>query len=86
MKVYLNSIRNNIKAVGEYDKNTGMLIVLKDSILSDNIAHSEKFRGAKSIESQRNGRVKDRILIEDIKFKSPSTLRKFCLKKTRLKN
>ena len=33
MKVYLNSLRNNIKAVGEYDVSTGELIVFKDSIL-----------------------------------------------------
>ena len=77
MKVYIKSIRNNIDAIGEYNKDTGEIIVQKGSVISSNIAHSEKFRGAKSIEKQRNGKIKNNILMENVKFKSPSTAANF---------
>lgn len=77
MKVFINSIRNNIKAIGEFNKNTRELIVCKNSVVSSKIAYSEKFRGAKSVEKQRKGIIKNNILIEDVKFKSPSTAANF---------
>lgn len=77
MKVYINSIKNDIQAVGEYNKKTKEIIVLKGSKLSKKIAYSEKFRGSKSIEKQRDGKVKNNILLEDMKFKSPSTAANF---------
>ena len=77
MKVYINSTRSNIKAIGEFNEKTREIIVLKDSIVSKTIAYSEKFRGAKSIEKQREGKVKDNILLEDTIFKSPSTAANF---------
>lgn len=77
MKVYLNSIKKNIKATGEFNKNTKEIIVIKDSLVSESIGYSEKFRGAKSIEKYRKGKIKNNILLEDIKFKSPSTAANF---------
>ena len=77
MKVYLNSIRNNIKATGEYNVKTNELIVLKNSVISKNIANSDKFRGTKSIEKYRKGKIKNNVLQEDVKFKSPSTAANF---------
>lgn len=77
MKVYINSSKSNIKAIGEFNKITRELLVLKGSKISENIAHSEKFRGAKSIEKQREGKIRNNILLEDIKFKSSSTAANF---------
>ena len=77
MKVYIKSKKNNIDAVGDFNINTRELIVLKNSKVSDNIAHSERFRGSKSIERQRNGKLKDNILLENVLFKSPSTAANF---------
>lgn len=77
MQVYINSKKSNIDAIGEFNINTRELLVLKGSKVSDSIAYSEKFRGAKSIEKQRNGKIKNNILIENISFKSPSTAANF---------
>ena len=77
MRVYIKSMRNNIDAVGEYNIKTKELIVLKNSLISENIAYSETFRGANSVEKQRQDKVKGNILLEDVKFKSSSTAANF---------
>lgn len=77
MKVYINRIKNDISAIGEFNEQTRELKVLKGSKVSQKIAYSEKFRGAKSIEKHRNGKIKENILQEDVIFKSPSTAANF---------
>lgn len=72
MKVYINRVKSNVEAIGEFSKNTRELVVLARSKVSNKIAYSEKFIGAKSIERQREGKIKNNILQEDVKFKSPS--------------
>ncbi len=76
MKVYLVRERKNINAVGEYDMETKALTV-KGSRVSEGIAYTEKFRGAKTIEKDRAGTVKDHIVTKDISFKSASTAANF---------
>lgn len=77
MKVYLIRERSGIKATGEFDPATRAVTVLKDSILSESVAHTAKFRGAKSIEKSREGVLKDNILQKDVVFKSASTAANF---------
>lgn len=45
--------------------------------MSSKITRSEKFRGAKSIETAREGVVKEGKVIKDITFKSASTAANF---------
>lgn len=77
MKVFLIRERSGIKATAEYDPSTKNITVFKGSILSTRIAHTEKFRGAKSIEKSREGVMKDNVLQKDITFKSASTAANF---------
>ena len=77
MKVYLKRQKNNVDAIAEFDPITKGMTVLKGSRLSAAIAHTEKFRGAKSIEKSRAGIVKDNALLKDISFKSASTAANF---------
>ena len=77
MKVYLVRDRSGINASGEYDVTTRALTVLAGSVLSEGIAYTEKFRGAKTIEKARDGIVVNRVLKKDITFKSASTAANF---------
>lgn len=77
MKLYLVRNKTDVHAVAEYDKETGTITVLKGSKLSEKIAYTEKFRGAKSIEKARDGLVQDGILTKDVAFKSASTAANF---------
>ena len=77
VKVFLNKPKNCVDAFGEFNKKTRELIVLKGSRVSEKVTYTEKFRGSKSIEKQRVGRIQDNILQEDVKFKSPSTAGNF---------
>ena len=73
MKVYLKRVKNNIEAIGEYDVETKTLTVLKGSRVSNSIAYTEKFRGAKTIEKHRKGNIENNVLKVDMIFKSAST-------------
>lgn len=77
MKVFLIKERSGIEAKAEFDTSTRAVTVLKGSILSSSIAHTEKFRGAKSIEKSREGVLKGNVLQKDITFKSASTAANF---------
>ena len=77
MRLYLKRPRSNINAVAEYDVANKLFIVLKGSIISETIAYSEKFRGAKSIEKSRVGVVDGTRVIKDVPFKSASTAANF---------
>lgn len=77
MRLYLKRPRSNINAVAEYDVANKSFIVLKGSIISETIAYSEKFRGAKSIEKTRVGVVDGTSVIKDIHFRSASTAANF---------
>lgn len=78
MKVYLRRKRSSVFAIGEYNKMDNSLVVLAGAILSKDITHSAKFRGANSIEKKRASvKIKDGVLQEDVTFKSPSTAGNF---------
>jgi len=77
MKLYINRKNKTIKAVAEYDLENGSVTILKGSTVSANIAYSEKFRGAKSIEKSRSEYVENGIVIKDAYFKSASTAANF---------
>ncbi|MDO4322851.1 MAG: DUF4357 domain-containing protein [Lachnospiraceae bacterium] len=78
MKFYIKRDKSNVDAILEYDKEKKLFIVLKGSRVSDSIAHSEKFRGAKSIERARgNGVVVECVVTKNVQFKSASTAANF---------
>ncbi len=76
MRLYINR-KNGVAAVAEYDELAGSFTVLKGSKVSESVAHSEKFRGAKSIEKSRIGTVNNGTVIRDVVFKSSSTAANF---------
>lgn len=73
MELYLRRKNGNVDARAYYDVTNGEFVVLKGSKVSDSIAYSEKFRGAKSIEKQRANTIQDGVVTCDVKFKSAST-------------
>lgn len=77
MKVFLTGKNTGVDAIGDYNPETKELKIFKGSIVSRDIAHSETFRGAKSIEKNREGNVEGSVLKKDIVFKSASTAANF---------
>ena len=77
MKLYIKSKMKNIDAVCEYNRKTGSFIVLKGSVLSENVALTGTFRGARPILKAREGCVKDNILLVNKEFSSSSTAANF---------
>ena len=73
MRLYLKRQRAEIDAVADYNAETQTFTVLKGSKVSAKVAHTEKFRGAKSIERSRESTVVDNVVINDVIFKSSST-------------
>ena len=77
MKLYLTRTHSSIKAAADYDVENKSFVVLKGSVISEAIAYSEKFRGAKSIEKFRVGVVDGTRVTKDVLFKSASTAANF---------
>lgn len=78
MRVFLSNKNNRYNATADYSEKDGSVTVLKGSRVSSDIAHSEKFRGAKPIASRREGNVSsDNIVLRDIRFTSFSTAANF---------
>lgn len=77
MKLYINRKKSGIEATCDYNPTDGTFVVLKGSKVSAEIAHSEKFRGAGSIEKARAGVVRNQIVTKDVVFKSASTSANF---------
>lgn len=77
MKVFLIREKSGVCATGEFDPIAKTVKVLKGSILSEKIAHTEKFHGAKIIETSREGVMKGNVLQKDMSFKSASTAANF---------
>lgn len=77
MKLYIKRAKSGIDATAEYDRQTRTVTVLKGSRVSATIAHTEKFRGSKSIEKSRMEYVKDCVVLRNAIFKSSSTAANF---------
>lgn len=77
MKVFLISKKKGVSAEGEHTESNGELIVKKGSILSLKLSESKTFRGLKTIQKCREGRLDGNTLTEDVRFKSPSTAANF---------
>jgi len=78
MKLYLIQKSKGVNAQAEYDVETKTFKVLKGSVVSLEVSHSERFRGTASIIKQRsNGVVKNGKVTQDVEFKSPSTAANF---------
>lgn len=77
VKIYLKSKKNSIDATAVFDTDTKEVIVKKGSKVSSHVGQSEKFRGALSVERQREEYVDGTKVIKDVLFKSPSTAANF---------
>jgi C4-dicarboxylate-specific signal transduction histidine kinase len=77
MKLVLKRIKAMIDAKGEYNPETKTFIVKKGSTVSVTVAHTDKFRRADSIERYRAQYVKNRVVTEDVVFRSASTAANF---------
>lgn len=77
MDVYLKRRNGSTDAKGVFDPETKSLTVLKGSIVSETVAHTEKFRGANTIEKYREQYVKGNKVKGDVFFKSASTAANF---------
>jgi hypothetical protein len=77
MKLFLRRRNSKINAVGDYDPDSKKFVVKKGTVVSDMVAHSEKFRGANTIERYRDEYVKEGVVIKDVVFKSASTAANF---------
>ena len=67
----------NAFATGEYDPELKTFIVKKGSKVSEEISCSVTFNGANTIEKNRDLYVKDRMVVTDAEFNSPSTAANF---------
>lgn len=77
MRVYLKKRNSDVSAVGEYDLESGEIIVKKGAIVSDRVATEGKFRSAASVIRYREAHCKGRKTKEDVTFKSASTAANF---------
>ncbi len=77
MTVYLKHKTGMFDATGEYDIKTNALVLKSGSLVSEDIHYSETFRGARTIEKQRKQYLVDRVVQDDLVFKSPSTAANF---------
>ncbi len=77
MRFFLKSRQGKYEAQAEYDEDKETFTVLKGSVVSDTILKSPKFRSSKAIERDREKNVVDKIVINDVIFKSPSTAANF---------
>lgn len=79
MRLFIKSKKLDVDACAEYDVGSKQFTVKKGSRVSSRISDSKTFRGAKTIENHRSKVVIDRLVVEDITFKSPSTAANFVL-------
>ena len=77
MELFLSSKRKGFCAKAIFDTESNNFVVLKGATVSENVARSEKFRGAKYIEKAREKYVVDGHVMEDVVFNSPSTAANF---------
>ena len=77
MEVFLKRKNNAVYAKGIYDPDTKTLTVLKGSIVSETVAHTERFRGANTIDKYRDQYCQGRKVKQDVPLKSASTAANF---------
>lgn len=77
MEVIMKTKSGSVDAKAIYNEETKETIVCKGSLVSSDVAHSEKFHSALSIERLRAQYVSDRIVMDDVAFKSPSMASNF---------
>lgn len=81
MRLYLIRPYSNIQVVVNYNVTYKVFVVLKDNIISEKIACSEKFRGSKAIENFCIRVTKDTNLLKDVSFKSAAIAANFVTEK-----
>ncbi len=77
MRVYIKKRNSDVSAIGEYNFESGEMIVKKGAIVSERVATDGKFRSASSVLKYREAYCKGRKTQEDIAFKSASTAANF---------
>ena len=77
MKFYLKNRNGRFDAVGEYDEVDKSFVVLKGSLVSDDISSAPTFKGANAVIERRAEFVVNCRVVKDVAFKSPSTAANF---------
>jgi hypothetical protein len=77
MELVLKRIKAMIDARGEYYPETKRFIVKKGSIVSPAVSPINKFKSANAVKKYRARYVKNRVVTEDIVFRSSSTAASF---------
>lgn len=77
ISLILKSNKKDFFAKAIFDTDTKETVVLKGSKVSADISNAKTFTGRKAIIKRRNEYVKDRIMVDDVIFKSPSTAGNF---------
>lgn len=77
MELYLKRRNSSTNAIGDYDIESGTMIVKKGSTVSESVHSSDKFRGATAIQKLRDLHCKGLVVKEDVKFSSASTAANF---------
>ena len=77
MKIYLKSRKGKFNAIAEFNPKSNTFMLLKGTKVNDEVKDSPTFRGSKTIEARRKGKLKNFVLLEDTEFKSLSTMANF---------
>ena len=75
MEIVMQTKTGRYDARAEYDIETKATTVKKGSLVSPTVAL--KFRSSRSVDKKRDAFVKNRILMQDLQFKSPSSAANF---------
>ena len=76
MKLFLKNKNATVNAIGERNSEKEF-VVKKGSVVSNKISSAPTFRGSKTVKKMRELYVKNSVVQEDVKFKSPSTAANF---------
>ena len=77
MKLFIEQAVKGILAEAEYDPTDKRFIVLKGSKVSENISSAPTFKSVKAVKTLREKYVVNRMVIENVCFKSSSTAGNF---------
>lgn len=75
--LFLQGRQLKYDAKATYDVDKGKFIVKKGSLVSSIVSDATKFRGKDSVLKMREAFVSDRIVTQDVEFKSASTAANF---------
>lgn len=77
MKLFLISRESRYNAQGDYNIRTKEFVLLKGSVVSNDVSFGGTFRSAKTVQKKREQYVKGNVLTQNITFSSSSSAANF---------